>query len=94
MLTFIYLFFFFNTTYISFDYDILLEFFIHLDCVKPNSRGQDMSYHSIQGLSPSHMACSPRDFRSSFFLHTFSLLYVTLSLYSYSFCDMFSTRPV
>ena len=53
LLLFIYLFIFVNTTYISFDYDILLEFFIHLDCVQPNSRGQDMSYHSLSGISPS-----------------------------------------
>ena len=44
-LTFIYL--FFNPTYISFDCDILLEFFTHLDCVQPNSRRQDMLYHSL-----------------------------------------------
>ena len=43
----LFIFFFFNTTYISFDCDILLEFFTHLDCVQPNSRGQDMSYHSL-----------------------------------------------
>ena len=39
-----YLFIFFNITYISFDYDVLLELFTHLDCVQSNSRGQDMSY--------------------------------------------------
>ena len=41
--------YFFNTTYISFNCDILLEFFTHLDCMQPNSRGQDMSYHSLSG---------------------------------------------
>ena len=43
------LFIFFNTTYISLDYDILLECYIHMDCVQPNSRGQDMLYHSLSG---------------------------------------------
>ena len=72
LLTVIYLFIFFNTTYISFDYDILLEFFTHMDCVQPNSRGQDMSYHSLSGtisiprdcIHPI-WACLPRYFRSS-----------------------------
>ena len=68
-----------NTTYISFDYDVLLEFFTHLDCVQPNSRGQDISCTLYQGLSPSLGIVSisyghvhtPRDFRSSFcFTHS------------------------
>ena len=69
----IYLFFFINTTYISFDYDILQELFTHLDCVQLNSRGQDMSYHSLSGtisiprdcIHPI-WACSTRDFGSSY----------------------------
>ena len=69
LLLFIY---FFNTTYISFYYDILLESFTHLDCEQPNSRGQDMSYHSLSGtisiprdcIHPI-WACSTRYFRSS-----------------------------
>ena len=81
-LLFIYLFIFFNTTYISFDCDILLEFFTYLDCVQPNSRGQDMSYHplsrtiSIPRDCIHHIwACSPRDFRSSF-CFTHSVCYI------------------
>ena len=55
LLLFIYLFIFVNTKYISFDNDVLLEFFTHLDWVQPNSRGQDMSYPTTlnHGLSPS-----------------------------------------
>ena len=49
LLLFIYLLIFVNTTYISFDYAILLEFFTHPDCVQPNSRGQDISYYSLSG---------------------------------------------
>ena len=74
-LLFIFLFFyFFNTTYISYDCYILLEFFTYLDCVQPNSRRHDMSYHSLSWtISISRdcihpiWACSPRDFRSSFY---------------------------
>ena len=80
LLLFIYL--FLNTTYISFDYDILLEFFTHLKCVQTNSREQDISYRSLSGTISITRDCihpiwasSPRDFRSSF-CFTHSVCYI------------------
>ena len=99
MYMFLLFFFFVNTTYISFDLDILLEFFIWIVCIII-LEGRICHTTRYQGLSPSlgivSIPFGPVHPETSalIFFHTFSLLYLTLSLYSCLFWNMFSTHPV